>query len=217
MMRNTLVAFILLGCSTAAVAQSSFMTDVIGQAVSGGYRGADTKCLSAAGTPKPQDIAKAKAFADTLFASYVQQAIVRGDETLAFSHSKKYRDWTLDGSKQNPATDHDPWLSSGAHVELLGFVQGNAKIRSRALWRAVSADGRFLGTYDGLMQREDGGARFLSLELHSAGSEKQPKPLVMFCSFPGDVEAYLDAKAKSDAEKAAKQAAKTNNGHGVNP
>ena len=200
-------AVALAGSVPAAAQYNPVMVDVIGQTVAGMYSGQpDRQCLSEAKRPKPADVAKARAYADAVFDQYVQQSTARADVTRSFSHSKKFRDWTVDGVKQDVATGRDPWLGAGVRVEPLGFVQGNAKIRYRGMWRAVRADGAVLGTYDGVLQREDGGARFLSLDLYTPSAAKQPKPLTMFCSFPGDVEAFREAEAKRAAEKAARKA-----------
>ena len=44
------------------------------------------------------------------------------------------------------------------------------------------------------------------LHLYSATNAVQPEPLKPYCQVPGDVEKWQEAKAKREAEKAAKAA-----------
>ena len=207
MRKITILAVALVAGSGSAPALSqSFMADIIGQSVSGYGAGVDVSCLTGKKPPKPESVAKAQGYTDAVFARYVSQAALGADVTKAFSHAKKFRDWTVDGIKQPVASGRDPWLPHGAKVIPIGFVQGNAKIRYRAMWKAVRSDGTLLGTYDGLLQREDGGARFLELALNSAEAAQQPKPLTMFCSFPGDSDRYAEEQTKRAANKHGKDA-----------
>ena len=69
------------------------------------------------------------------------------------------------------------------------------------------ADGKVLGTYDGFMFAKARSFALRELHLTSASNPIQPEPLKPYCQVPGDVAKWQEAKAKREAEKAAKRAA----------
>src|SRR5205814_70055 len=122
--------------------------------------------------------------------------------------SKSFRHWRLDGQNQDPRALRDPWIAQAATLEPVAFTVGNWKSSYHAQWKAVSADGTVLGLYDAWMNKSDTGSRFIWLDLYSAAAADKAMPNEPFCDQPGDVGLWKQAKAKHEAEKAAKRAAR---------
>jgi hypothetical protein len=203
-------AALALLAAAPAVAQSSFMADMIGQAVAGyGNAGTPDACYDGRWQPKPKDLAMGPQRVEAAMRAYQQFATTSTDLKPVFTGGKHIWLWRIDGVEQDVRAVRDPWAPSVARVEPIAFQGANQAGTFRALWRAVAADGTVLGTYDGWLTRWDGNtARFMHLDLYSANAAKQPDPMIPFCFAPGDIAKWQEAKAKREAEKAAKRAAK---------
>jgi hypothetical protein len=210
-MRKTALIGVALALGAApATAQSSFMADVIGQAVAGyGGGGTPDKCYDGGWQPKPKDLSSGPGRVESAIHNYLLVAAAGTDLKPAFTGGKHLWYWKMDGAEQDVRAARDPWASRVIRVEPIGFAASNQGGQFRAIWKAFAADGTVLGIYDGWLQRWDGGtARLIHLDLYSPGAAKQPDELVPFCFIPGDVAKWKEAKAKREAEKAAKRAAK---------
>lgn len=194
----------LLGGAPAG-AQSSFMADVIGQAVAGYGGGRPNACYDGRWTPSAESIAKGPARVEAAMANYRQVAST-GTDLRKVIGSEGVRRWQLDGQVQDVRAVRDPFLPRATRLELLFVTSGNESAYYRAQWRAYAADGGEIGIYDALMFWKS--KKFMSLDLYTPGATARPLANTPFCETPGDVEAWKEAKAKREAEKAAKQAAK---------
>lgn len=123
-----------------------------------------------------------------------------------FTGTREHRLMFIDGQQVDPQTARDPWVGRVAKVEPIGFVQSNERLNVHAQWRALGADQTQIGIYDAFIRAGIGGMHFRQLKLISTGSSAQPDKLESFCVDPGDIEKWQAAKAKRDAEKAAKAA-----------
>jgi hypothetical protein len=203
-------AALALLAGAPAVAQSSFMADVIGQAVAGyGNGGTPDKCYDGRWQPKPKDLAEGPQRVEAAMRAYRQLAANSTDLKPVFTGGKHVWLWRIDGAEQDVRAMRDPWAARVARVEPIAFAASNQGGQYRALWKALAADGTVLGIYDGWLTRWDGNtARFMHLDLYSPGAAKQPDPVIPFCFAPGDVAKWQEARARREAEKAAKRAAK---------
>ena len=200
------LSLVAASLSTAASAQSSFMADVIGQAA-GGYSGGEPdSCFDGRQRPKPEGIASASVRADKAFGEYRALAASKASLKPLFYDKKN---WDFDGAVQDAAAATDPWADRISRVERVSLTVANTgRSWFRGIWNAFAADGSLLGSYDAMMQAGRGSAGFISLALRSPGSAAHSEPDVPFCSRPGDIERWNEARAKREAEKAAKRAAK---------
>jgi hypothetical protein len=200
-----------LGAATPAAAQADFTATMIGIVIGNMQSGMPAACLLGRWTPTPEKSAKAEADAEPALRRYLD-LISSGsfDVSKAFTNRKADRSWALDGTKGDLAAISDPWAKRIATLRLKGHILGGEGVRSRAIWEAVAADGTVLGTYDAVLRRTSKGRELSSLDLYSQGSPAatSAKPLVDFCYDPGDIEAYKEAVARNEAERAAKRAAK---------
>lgn len=207
---SVIIAVTLVASAATATAQSSFMPDIIGQTVAGMNQGLPNACYTEKWAPKPKALADGPTRVGSAIQSYLQTASASTDlKPLFTGSSKRIWHWDIDGAEQDVRATRDPWVGRVERVEPIGLVASNQGFQYRALWRAVAKDGTVLGTYDAwLFIKGRDSARFLNLRLYSVGAARQPDPLVPFCSEPGDIELWKEAKAKREAEKASKRAAK---------
>ena len=199
------------GAATPAGAQADFTATMIGITIGNMQSGMPAACLLGRWKPTPEKSAKAQADAEPALRRYLDLA--RGgtiDATTVFTNRKLDRRWALEGTNGDLAAISDPWAGRVATLRLQGHILGGEGVRSRAIWEAVAADGTVLGLYDAVLRRTSKGRELSSLDLYSPGSAAAgtAKPLVDFCYDPGDTEAYKEAVAKNEAERAAKRAAK---------
>jgi len=205
-MRKLVIGMLALLGSGSASGQSSFMADVIGQAAAGYSGGEPDSCFDGRQRPKPEGIASASVRADKAFGEYRTFAATKASLKPLFYGKKN---WDFDGAVQDAAAATDPWADRISRVERVNLTVANtARSWFRGIWNAYAADGSLLGSYDAMMQAGRGSAGFISLALRSPGSAAHSEPVVPFCSRPGDIERWKEARAKREAEKAAKRAAK---------
>lgn len=183
------------------------LPDVLGQTVANMNAGAPDKCYDGRWSPSAEDIENGKVRVQSGLDHYRQLAGAGTDVSKAFIGSKSMRRWQLDGEKQDPRALRDPWIGQAAKLEPTAFTVGNWKNGYHAQWRAVAADGSTLGYYDAWMNKSDTGSRFIWLDLHSPATADKVMADTAFCSEPGDIENWKEAKAKREAAKAAKRAA----------
>lgn len=195
------------GLSTSASAQYPIVNDVIAQMLMSGGGGRPDKCYDGSWTPSAESIAKGPARVEAAMANYRQVAST-GTDLRKVIGSEGVRRWQLDGQVQDVRAVRDPFLPRAARLELLFVTSGNESAYYRAQWRAIAADGTEIGTYDALMFWRS--KKFMSLDLYTPSATDRPLSERPFCQTPGDVELWKEAKAKHEAEKAAKQAAKAN-------
>lgn len=212
MKRHLLFASLIATVFSMPVAgQSSFMSDMIGQAVANsmGQSGNPKSCYDGRMQAKPQQVAIGAGQVDAAFASYLRLASSSTDTSTIFVANRKMRHWLVDGQEQDVRAMRDPLANRIARIERTGLVTSNRGLEYHAAWRAIGADGSTLGTYDGwLVTWGKQGARFFSLDLNLPGSPAQAKPIVPFCYQPGDIEEWHLANAKREADKAARRAAR---------
>ena len=194
-------------CSAGAMAQSSFMADVIGSTIANMNSGVPEKCFDGRWSPSAEDIEKGKARVASGLEHYRELATSGTDVSKAFIGSKSFRRWRLDGQNQDPRAFRDPWIVQAATLEPVAFTVGNWKSTYHAQWKALSADGTVLGIYDAWMNKSDTGSRFIWLDLYSPAASEKAMANTPFCDQPGDVEKWKEAKARRAADKAAKRAA----------
>lgn len=200
----------LLPAGAAAQYNASFMADVIGQAVANSMNaGIPENCLKLEWEPTAEQAARFTAEAEPALRAYLAIAAKDGDLTPAYTNRKRDRLWAIDGTRtEDFAAIRDPWAARVDRIELVGLRLGGMKVRGRGQWRAYAADGRLIGTYDGLFRRKTKGFEVSSLDLWSPGKEGDAKPLAGFCYTPGDHEEWAEAKAKADADRAERRAKK---------
>jgi hypothetical protein len=191
--------------AASATAQSSFMADMIGQAVAGYGGGRPSGCYNGRWTPSAESIAKGPARVEAAMANYRQVAST-GTDLRKVIGSEGVRRYQLDGQLQDVRAVRDPFLPRIARLERLFITSGNENAYYRAQWRAYAADGSEIGIYDALMFWKSN--HFMSLDLYTPRATGRPVANMPFCESPGDVELWQEAKAKREAEKAAKRAAK---------
>lgn len=210
MKRLLFASLIAAAWSTPLGAQSSFMADMIGQAVMNSSGGGNPKaCYDGRMQAKPKQLAAADGLVDAAFADYLKLAASSTDTSRIFVSNRKMRHWLVDGQEQDVRAMRDPIAGRIARVERSGLVTSNRGLEFHAAWRALAADGSTLGTYDAwLVTWGKQGARFFSLDLTLAGSTAAARPLVPFCYKPGDIQEWSDAVAKREADKAARRAAR---------
>ena len=210
-MKSFKIAAGLLAAGLTAGAQADFTATMIGITIGNMQSGMPAACLLGRWKPTPEKSAKAQADAEPALRRYLDLA--RGgtiDATAVFTNRKLDRRWALEGTNGDLAAISDPWAGRVATLRLQGHILGGEGVRSRAIWEAVAADGTVLGLYDAVLRRTSKGRELSSLDLYSPGSTAAgtAKPLIDFCYDPGDIEAYKEAVAKNEAERAAKRAAK---------
>jgi hypothetical protein len=154
----------------------------------------------------PARLQKIIPYADQAMDKYL--GLARGSAKLdkMFTGTREHRVMFIDGLQVDPRTAQDPWAARVAKLEPVGYVQSNEDFNMHAQWRALAADGTLLGIYDAFIRVGVGGYHIRQLKLISAGSSAQPDVLEPFCVDPGDIEKWRAAKAKRDAEKAARAA-----------
>jgi hypothetical protein len=195
------------GLSAPAVAQYPMVNDVIAQTLMGIGSGLPDKCYDGRWAPSAELIAKGPARVEAAMANYRQVAST-GTDLRKVIGSEGVRRWQLDGQVQDVRAVRDPFLPKVARLELLFVTAGNS-FDYRAQWRAIAADGSEIGIYDAVMFWKS--KKFMSLDLYSPTATERPVAEAPFCQTPGDIEKWKEAKAKQEAEKAAKRAAKTAN------
>jgi hypothetical protein len=197
---------IAAGLSASAHAQSSVIPSVIGQTILDSMRGSTNRpeptaeCYDGRWMPKPLHLQYGPERVDLSMQTYLQIAAAGANIKKVFTGGKRVWQWKLDGVEQDVQAARDPWAAQNARVERIAFVASNYGGQYRALWRAVAVDGSVLGTYEGLLIWDGVKARFLKLDLYSAGATRQPDPAVPFCRVPGDIAKWQEAKANSEAE-----------------
>jgi hypothetical protein len=208
-MRHFILTFTLLTLAAPALAQSSFMADVIGQAVANSMnQGIPAGCLDGSWTASDKQSARFDERRDAAIQAYLDLAKSGASVLPAFTNRKFDQKWTLDGVDAPLAAVRDPWAARVARLEPAGHKLGNMAVRGRALYTARAADGSALGTYDVLFRRTTKGYEVSSLQLFSPAAAARPIPLTRFCYTPGDSEIFAEATAKAEAEKTARKAAK---------
>ena len=209
MIRAAIIASALASAvmATSAVAQG-VMTDAIMTTAANASRGPSERCLDGLGEPTPQQAARFTSEAEPAFRRYLELAAAGMDLSPAFTNRSFDRRWAIDGEEHDFAIVRDPWAAQVARLELIGLRLGGMRVRGRALWRAFAADGTELGIYDGLFRRRTRGFEVSSLDLFSPGFAKPPLALTGFCYTPGDTEAFREARAQREAERAARRAAR---------
>jgi len=207
MHKSALLGAVALAALAAApaVSQSSFMADVIGQAVAGYGSGRPNACYDGRWTPSAESIAKGPERVEAAMANYRQVASI-GTDLRKVIGSEGVRRWQIDGQQQDVRAVRDPFLPKIARLERLFITSGNENAYYRVQWRAYAADETEIGIYDALMFWRS--KKFMSLDLYTPQATDMPVANTPFCETPGDVEAWQEAKAKREAEKAAKRAAK---------
>ena len=136
--------------------------------------------------------------------------LARSGESLIpmFVKETAARHWTKDGSSMAVETARDPWAAQVTRLQMADFRAGNQKTSYRVVWKAFAADGTHIGSYEAFLHRTRNGASLIDLSLYSSDAATQPSASKPFCSYPGDIEQWQEAKAKRDAEKAAKREAR---------
>jgi len=206
MNRSFLACFLLAAAvPTSAHAQFAGMPDVIAQTIAGMNAPLPDKCYDGRWTPSAESIAKGPARVEAAMANY-RQVAATGTDLRKVIGSEGVRRWQLDGKVQDVRAVRDPFLSRVARLELLAVTPSNGGAYYRAQWRAIAADGSEVGSYDALMFWRS--KKFMSLDLYTPSATDRPLPDTPFCQRPGDVEEWKEARAKLEAEKAAKRAAK---------
>ena len=152
-----------------------------------------------------------------LIVPYVNQAMEKYVSTVRsggnlddlFYGKRDQRHWTLDGAELDPRSAKDPWITASTRLQPAQYVRSNVgaggAIVSR--WNVIGDDGRVLGTYDAVMVARARHFAFRELNLHSPNGAAL-QPLKTFCLDPGDIEKWQAAKAKREAEKAARKVGK---------
>lgn len=182
---------------------------MIGQAVANsmGGGGNPKSCYDGRMQAKPAQVELGARQVDAAFAEYLRLAAQSTDASSIFVSNKKMRRLTIAGVDQDARAMRDPLASRIARVERTGFVTSNRGLEFHALWHAIGADGRTLGTYDAWMVTwGKQGARIFSLDLMLPGSTTPPKAVAAFCYRPGDIEEWNAAIAKREADKAERRA-----------
>lgn len=189
-----------------AAAQSNFVASVIGQTIANMNTAAPDKCFDGRWSPSAEDIEKGKARVQSGLDHYRQLAAAGTDVSKAFIGSKSFRRWQLDGQNQDPRALRDPWIGQAARLEQVAFTASNWNSGYHVQWKALAADGTMVGLYDAWMNKSDTGSRFVWLDLYSPAAAAKAMANTPFCDQPGDIEKWKEAKAKHDAERAAKRA-----------
>lgn len=204
-MRTTyiLAAAVLAASATSATAQSSIANDVVAQMLMSGNQGRPSSCYNGRWTPSAESILKGPERVEATMANYRQFASAGTDLRKAVG-SEGLRRWQIDGQVMDARAVRDPFLPRVARLERLFVTSGNESAFYRVQWRALAADGSEIGIYDGLMFWRS--KKFMSLDLYTPQATVRPVPNTPFCEVPGDVEKWQEAKAESDARKAARDA-----------
>lgn len=202
---SILAATALAASATSASAQSSIANDVVAQMLMSGNQGRPSSCYNGRWTPSAESVAKGPDRVEVTMANYRQIATAGTDLRKAVG-SEGQRRWQLDGQVMDARSVRDPFLPRVARLERLFVRSGNESAFYRVQWRAVAADGSEIGIYDGLMFWRS--KKFMSLDLYTPQAQVRPVADTPFCQVPGDVEKWQEAKAESDARKAARNAAK---------
>jgi hypothetical protein len=193
--------------ASQADAQSSVITDVIGQTAAGMSGSQSDDCFNGHDFPKEGEIRNGRERSEGAMQKYLALARTGVSLTPAFVKEVAARHWIRDGSSGPVEQASDPWAARIARLEPTDFRAGNQKTSYRAIWKAYAADGSTIGLYEAFVHRTRNGASFIDLSLHSSNAP-QPAAGEPFCSYPGDIEKWREAKAKRDAEKAARRAAR---------
>jgi hypothetical protein len=209
MNKAAFIAPVLLVAATLAMPARAqgIIPDVIASTIANMNQGMPEWCLDGSREPNAQQAARFTAEAEPSLRAYLALASAGADLSPAFVSGGE-RHLAIDGAAQDVPTGRDPWAARVARLELVGLRLGAMRVRGRGLWRAFAADGTELGTYDGLFRRKSRGFAVSSLDLYSTGAVKQPAALGGFCYTPGDAEAFLEARAQREAERAARRAAR---------
>jgi hypothetical protein len=196
-------AVLAVGLAAPALAQSYIANDVIAQTLMGVGSGRPDKCYDGRWTPSAESIAKGPQRVEAAMANYRQVASSATDLRKVIG-SEGVRRWQVDGQVQDVRAVRDPFLPRAARLELLFVTPSNESAYYRAQWRAVAADGTEIGIYDALMFWRS--KKFMSLDLYTPSATERPVANTPFCQVPGDGEKFKEAKAKREAEKAARRA-----------
>lgn len=196
---------LLAAAMTAAPASAQVIVDAIGQAMGNMSGGMSESCLDGSDEPTVEQAARFTREAEPAMRAYLALATTGADVSPSFVHRNEIR-WTIDGAALDIRTGRDPWAGRVARLELIGLRLGAFKVRGRGQWRAFAADGTELGVYDGLFRRRSRGFELTWLDLYSAGAARQAPALIPFCYTPGDAEEFREARARREAERAARRA-----------
>lgn len=200
-----------LFAAAPASSQSSAIADAIGQAVYNANRpgsGFPPQCFDGRMHATSQAIATGQEQSEQALQLYLSSARENYDHANVFVQDPKMRHLTIDGAAQDLTRVWDPWAKQITRVERIGFTTSNSGTEYHAEWRAYGAAGQLIGTYDGYLVTwgKKAGSRFFDLNLISPTATVQPRPMTPFCYKPGDIEVWQEAKAKREAEKAARHA-----------
>lgn len=196
-------------CSSPAPAQYAGIHDVIGQMfLHQQSNGLPDSCFDGRDWPKESEIANGRVRAEEAFNVYLSMA--RSGKSLepSFIKEKQIRAWRHDGVAQNVDVARDPLTAQIGRTELADLRMGNGKTSYRGVWRTYAADGTYIGSYEAFLHRTRNSARIIRLDVYSATAGGQPGPGAPFCSEPGDIERWREAKKARDTEEAARRAAK---------
>ena len=197
---------VLSAQSSAVLAQSSFMADVIGQAVANSGSGLPRACLALTQPENPVAVARFAAEAEPALRAYLALAATAADPSP--SYKRRLADpWALDGvAAKDLRTISDPWAGKVARLEQVGLILGRYELFGHGVWRAYDASDTLLGVYDAELIRKSKGYAVTRLALWSPGSADKAKPLNPYCAEPGDHEDWVKAEAEREARKAKRRA-----------
>jgi len=200
-------ATIMVIGASSALAQPTAVDNVISQFYINQNNGLPDSCFDGRHPPKQSEIANGRARAEEAFNHYL--SLAKSGESLvsSFIKEKHVRTWRHDGIAQTVDIARDPLAARIARTELSDLHMGNGKTSYRGVWRAYAADGTYVGSYEAFLYRTRNSARIIRLDVYSASAAIQPGPSAPFCSEPGDIEKWREAKTAREAEEAARRTA----------
>ena len=201
------VGLVLALAPVTAGAQSSFMADMIGQAVGVAGSGMPEDCLSLERPEKPSDVTRFEAEAEPALTAYLALARAGQDPSPAYKRRMPIA-WLIDGTGSSDVrTVRDPWAARVVRLEPVRILLSRSALVGTGIWRAYDANDVLLGTYRAELARKSKGFGVMQLALRSPSSTIPEVPLTPYCYRPGDHEEYLKGKEEAAARKAARRAA----------
>jgi hypothetical protein len=165
-------------------------------------------CYQSTAKPNAKYLAGQVRYMDQAMDKYLGLARTSGNLDKMFTGTRDHRLMSIDEMQADPRTAQDPWAVQAVKLDSLGYVMSNDMQNIHGHWRAIASNGAALGTYDALLRAGVGGYHIRQVRLISASSTAQLDELKPFCIDPGDIEKWQEAKAKRDAEKATRDAAR---------
>jgi hypothetical protein len=158
-------------------------------------------------TPKPSDLAEARAGATESLQHYLHLAANPApvDATAAFSRTAEARLWLRNGIAGTPVAVDDPLARALAArtfalPEPSAFYRSSDGVAALGIWRIAGEDNVSpAGSYRALFRRD---RRLWALErLELVEGTAEPGPASQFCHVPGDLEARAEAHRASLVEE----------------